>query len=193
VQVPNLVGNTLENAQALLQVAGLTLGPVSYVTDPAKPGGITTYSPSRYTVRGAPVLVEYNGYEPIPSPTTPMLAPTLATPSPTPGPATPAPDVQTTPEPEVTPNTPVTPTPTASSDGSRDLPFSFDPGIIGISALMEKSYNLRLEVQDDRGQRELFGRTMAAGEPLMATYKVYGPAQLQIYINDILYQAYSDP
>ena len=57
---------------------------------------------------------------------------------------------------------------------------------------MEKSYNLRLEVQDDQGTRELFNRTMSAGEPVTASYKVYGQAQLQIYINDILYHAYTN-
>ena len=189
-QVPNLVGQTLQNAQALLQSSGLTLGPVNYVTDPAKPGGITTYAPSRYTVYGAPVMVEYNGYEPIPS-SAPQPTPTPV-PTPTPTPA-PAPQPTPSPAPLETPDTLVTPTPTVSSDGSRDLSFTFDPSAIGISALIEKSYNLRLEVQDAQGQRELFNRTMSAGESLKASYKVYGQAQLQIYINDILYQAYSDP
>ncbi len=196
-QVPNLVGQTLQNAQAILQSAGLTLGrTVSYVTDPAKPGGITTYAPSRYTVYGAPIMVEYNGYEPIPSPTpAPQPNPTpVPTPTPTPTP-TPAPAPQPTPSPEPieTPTTPTAPTPTVSSDGSRDHSFTFDPSIIGISDLIEKSYNLRLKVQDDQGQRELFNRTMSAGESLKASYPIYGQAQLEIYINDILYQAYSDP
>ena len=209
IAVPNLVGSTLQNAQATLQAVGLMLGPVSYVTDPAKPAGISTYAPSRYTVYGAPILVEYNGYEPIPAPASPPASSPPQTPTPQPQPTpnqpatsqpvpsqpVPSQPVPSQPAPETVQSPPATPpapvTPTVSSDGSRDLPFVFDPKQQGIAALMEQSYNLRLEVQDDRGQRELFNRMMSAGEGVNASYKVYGEAQVQAFINDILYQAWS--
>ena len=194
VQVPSLVGSTLQNAQTTLQSVGLTLGPVSYINDPAKPAGISTYAPSRYTVYGAPIIVEFNGFEPIPTPG--VVATLLPTPSPTPSPAQ---SVQVTLTPQETPaqvENPVedivqTPPPITSNDGSRELPFSFDPKDQGISALLEKPYNLRLVVEDDQGERDLYIRTVPAGEAVVATFKVYGQAQLKEYINDILFQGWS--
>jgi beta-lactam-binding protein with PASTA domain len=188
VQVPSLMGSTLQNAQATLQSAGLTLGLVSYTNDPAKPSGISTYAPSRYTVHGAPILVEFNGYEPIPAPgPAPAISPT----QPVVDPVTPTPVPEVQPQLAPVENTVQTLPATTSSDGSRELPFAFDPKDQGISALLEKPYNLRLEVVDDRGKRELLNRKLLAGEPVKASFPVYGQAQLQAFINDILYQAWS--
>jgi beta-lactam-binding protein with PASTA domain len=211
-QVPNLIGSTLKNAQALLNASGLVLGPVNYVTDPAQPGGVVTYAPSKYTLYGTPVMVTFNGYEPIPpqgtpspplnaTPTTQPTPTSTAAPTPNPAPAPTLPDQSASAQSASTQSAPVQTSPAApletpppastTSDSSRDLPFDFDPKSIGISALLEKPYKLRMEVEDERGKRELFNRSMGAGESVSASYKVYGVAQVQVYINDILYQSWS--
>jgi beta-lactam-binding protein with PASTA domain len=196
-QVPNLMGMSLANAQVILQNAGLMIGPVSFINDPAQVGGIVEYKPKNYTLAGAPVQLTFNGYEAIPQ----------ALPSQTPGqtpPTQPNPNqpIQTQPTTvpqgpppgaEVPGGTTTTPaTPTASADGSREVPFTFDPGQWGISQLMNQEYRLRVSVTDEQGEvRELLNRSVPPGQPVTASLKVYGEATIQIYINELLFSAYN--
>lgn len=59
-QVPSMVGVPLSQAQTMLGSAGLYLGGITYITDPAQSPGIVTYAPSSYTVRGAYVALTVN-------------------------------------------------------------------------------------------------------------------------------------
>ncbi len=58
--VPQLVGMPLSQVQTQLALSGLSLGPVTYINDPAQAAGIVTYAPSGYTLRGVPVAVTLN-------------------------------------------------------------------------------------------------------------------------------------
>ena len=60
VRVPALTGLPLDRAQTLLRSTGLALGPVSYINDPAQPGGIVSYQPEDTTLSGAPVGLTIN-------------------------------------------------------------------------------------------------------------------------------------
>ena len=60
VRVPTLTGLPLGRAQTLLRSTGLTLGPVSYISDPEQPGGIVSYQPDDTTLNGAPVGLTIN-------------------------------------------------------------------------------------------------------------------------------------
>lgn len=202
-QVPNLMGMSLATAQVALQNAGLMVGPVSYINppDPAQGSGIVDYSPRTYTLAGAPVKLTFNGYETMP---TQQPLPTQ-TPGQTPPSTQPTQPVQTqTPTvpqgppagaevPAGTPATAAPPaTPSVNADGSREVPFSFDPQQWGISQLLDQGYKLRVTVDDAQGQkRELLNRPVPAGQPVTATLKVYGNATIQIYINELLFSAYN--
>ena len=51
-QVPSLVGVPLSQVQTQLSAAGLSLGQVTYINDPAQPAGIVTYAPSATRFEG---------------------------------------------------------------------------------------------------------------------------------------------
>jgi beta-lactam-binding protein with PASTA domain len=193
-QVPNLMGMSLANAQVTLQNAGLVIGPVSFINDPAQVGGIVEYKPKNYTLAGAPVALTFNGYEAIPqAPAQPGTVQTPGTAQDTAQSAQTQPAVpQGPPEGAEVPATPATPTVTANPDGSREVPFAFDPAPWGISQLMDQNYNLRVTVDDEQGEkRELLNRTVNAGQSVSASLKVYGQATIQIYINELLFSAYN--
>ncbi|MGL4608219.1 MAG: PASTA domain-containing protein [Trueperaceae bacterium] len=200
-QVPNLVGLSLANAQTALQSAGLVVGPMTFVTEPDKPQGVLTYAPSRYTLPGSPIMLTING---APQSLPPSLSGTIppgTTPPRTTQPGTQSGVVQQGPPVPIGENaTPprtgsIIPTPLPSSapqaDGSRDVPFSFDPSSVGSSQVMQQSYNLKVIVKDERGEREVLNRPVNAGEAVSASVKVYGEAKLETYINDLLYGAYN--
>jgi beta-lactam-binding protein with PASTA domain len=194
-QVPNLMGMTLANAQVTLQNAGLVIGPVSFINDPAQVGGIVEYKPKNYTLAGAPVQLTFNGFEAIPQalPQTPgtQTPPAATQPAQTQPAVVPQGPPQGAEVPAASAPTSV-PTATANPDGSREVPFAFDPGQWGISQLMEQNYNLRVTVDDEQGEkRELLNRTVSAGQPVSASLKIYGQATIQIYINELLFSAYN--
>jgi hypothetical protein len=56
---------------------------------------------------------------------------------------------------------------------------------------MQQDYNLRLAVTDEQGERELLNRKIPAGQAITASFKVYGEATLQTYINDVLFMAWN--
>ena len=72
----------------------------------------------------------------------------------------------------------------------RELPFNFNPKQIGISHLLEQAYSLRVEIEDEKGQREVFNDQMSAGEPLQAIFTIDGHAAIRVFVNDILFQAW---
>lgn len=186
-KVPALEGQELRRAQLLLRAAGLQLGSVSYIDDPAKPRGVVTANPAAYTVAGSPVSLVFNG---------PADAEALL------------PDL----DPDTLPpflrgagegalldplqgfdrvgrdGSPATP----PGAGSRSVPFRFDPTSLGARSLVEQDYDLKLVVDDDRGTRTVLDQRVQAGEVVSATVTVYGDtAQLQTYINGMFYQAWS--
>jgi beta-lactam-binding protein with PASTA domain len=199
-QVPNLKGLSLASAQVALRNAGLTIGSVSYINppDPAQGAGIVSYQPSTYTLPGAPVKLVFNGYESMPAqPLAQQLSGQTQT-LPLSGQTTPQPTNQAAsvvpqgPPPGAEIQRPTIPTPVNNPDGSREVPFSFDPTFIGTSQVMNQNYKLRVTVTDDQGEeRELLNRTVSAGQAVTASLKVYGEATIQTYINDILYGAYN--
>jgi eukaryotic-like serine/threonine-protein kinase len=182
-QVPNLIGMSLVNAQATLHNAGLTVGPLTFINDPAQQSGIVTYAPSRYTLAGSPVMLTVNN-EPVQT-----LQPFPTNPS--------DPNQSSQPVPQGPPNqvqTPPSSTPAVLSpgvDGSRDIPFTFDPQQYQISQFMEQDYNLKLLVTDEQGERELLNRRVSAGQSVSETLKVYGEAKVDMYINDVLFMGWN--
>jgi beta-lactam-binding protein with PASTA domain len=181
-QVPNLAGMSLVDAQTTLRNAGLTIGVMTFINDPAQVSGVVTYSPSQYTLANSPVMLTINGpvqslptVQPQQDPNQPPQVVLQGSPN----------QAQATPTPSV-------PTATVNPDGSREVPFSFDPGQWGISQLMDQDYKLRVSANDVQGEgRELINRTVPAGQPVSATLKIYGEATVQIYINELLFSAYN--
>jgi beta-lactam-binding protein with PASTA domain len=189
-QVPNLVGMSLVDAQNALRNAGLTVGVLTFINDPAQVGGVVTYSPNQYTLANAPVTLTING--PVQSlPLDQQTQPPTGTPQPGFTQSGTVPQGPPVPLGE-TPATPAVPNvPPASADGSRDIPFSFDPNQIGITQLLEQDYDLSLTVTDDQGERELLSRRVPAGQSVSATLNVYGEATIQMKINGVLFMAWN--
>lgn len=175
VQVPDLVGLPQWRAQLALAAAQLKVGTVTYVTDAARPEGVIAAEPSGYTVPGTPVFLTVNGTPPsnsfdlfgldstAPNTVTPARqTPTISNP------------------PDATP-----------ADGSRLVPFTFDPTNMGVKRLLEQPYQLRLVVSDERGERVALDRRVAAGQSVTTSVAIYGQdAMLQTYIDDIFFQAW---
>ena len=179
-QVPNLMGQSLANAQVTLQNAGLVIGVVNFIQDPAQAGGVVQYKPSRYTLANSPIEITFNGYEAIPS-QQPLLTPSQPNESAQTVPQGPPNQAQTLPNATST---------APSTDGSSDYPFTFDPNQYQITQLVEQDYNLRVKVEDDQGERDLLNQRVRAGQSVTASLKVYGDASFQMYVNDILFMAW---
>ncbi len=76
-------------------------------------------------------------------------------------------------------------------EGGRLVPFRFDPNQLGVSSLIERDYELRLLVRDDRGERTVVDRQVAAGETVRTTVVVHGDEPLlQTYVNGVFFQAW---
>ena len=179
VTVPEIIGYPQWRAQLSLRAAQLNIGQVTYIQDPAQPSGVVSVVPTGYTLPGTPVLMTINGDPP----STPF--PTFDTPlggGQTPGEAgglrqPVAGGEQGT---EATPG-----------DGSRAVPFTFDPTFMGVRRLLEEQYNLRLVIIDERGERTVLDEQLDPGEIATTTVSVYGPdAMLQTYIDDVFFQAW---
>lgn len=194
VQVPDVVGLPEWRAQLALRAAQLLVGETTYVNDASRPEGVVAVRPTGYTLPGTPILLTVNG-EPsgLPTAGSPALDPRSPSGGGEPsggasGDARPergddgavgvsAPDSSTAP-----------PTP---DDGSRQVPFNFDPTHMGVRSLLEEPYALRVVVSDERGERDVVDRTFAAGESFTTTIPVYGDdAMLQTYINGVFFQAW---
>jgi len=213
VPVPDLVGLPLWRAQLALRAARLELGAVRRIEDATLPEGVVEAMPGGYTVVGSPIAVvvngsggqlELDGYDGLLWPGDldwPSEAGRLATEG---GPATgspsgsasgfaggdapsPAVDVPVVVEPDV----PAPGTARTESDGSRIIPFRFDPASVGIASLAREAYALRLVIADDEGERVVFDRELAAGERVEISVRVVGDeAMLQTFINGSFFQAW---
>lgn len=196
-QVPQLLGVPLSQAQMQLNAAGLRLGAVTYISDPAQPPGIVSFTPSAYTLRDTPIelVVNREGLtEPISnlsiSAPLPVADQTTATAN-TQAPSTDQ-IVTETLEPDSseavsTSINPIEP----SVPNSRQIPITFNPVNLGVPSLMEQSYKFKLMVNDDRGERLIIERIVQPGESVNANLLIYGNATVQTYINDILFQAWN--
>ena len=79
----------------------------------------------------------------------------------------------------------------ADGDGGRLVPFRFDPNQLGVSSLIERDYELRLLVRDERGERTVVDRQVTAGETVRTTVVVHGDEPLlQTYVNGVFFQAW---
>ncbi len=192
VAVPDVLGYPQWRAQLTLQAAQLRLGPITYVDDPAQPQGVTGVSPTGYTLPGTPILLTINGSAP---PELPGfgLEPRVGGADGTGAggaPQTEVPDVGsgTATSGGVTiPGTNVQ----LQADGSRVVPFTFDPTFMGVRRLLEQPYNLRLVVSDDRGERSVLDSMVQPGEIVTSAVTVYGDeALLQTFIDGVFFQAW---
>ena len=170
VQVPPLGGMHANTARVQLQRSGLAVGGVEYDDDPAAPAGTVLGSvpaAGTYTLNGTPVKIIVNG-----QPGSVALDPVDDRP---PADETAAGRTDLFPQDDL---------------GGRDVPFSFDPASQGIPALLERRYDLRLVVEDERGERTVLDRDMPAGEGVETGVTVYGDALLRMYINDVFFMAW---
>lgn len=212
VPVPELAGLPLWRAQLALRAARLELGAVRRIDDASLPEGVVEAMPGGYTVVGSPIAVVVNGaggqleldaYDDL------LWPGELAWPSDDPGrlPAFdgaaggtaggppgatdggPLPDGRGTVAAES--DVPAPGTARTESDGSRIIPFRFDPASVGIASLAREAYALRLVVADDEGERVAFDRELAAGERVEIPVRVVGDeAMLQTFINGSFFQAW---
>ena len=213
VPVPDLAGLPLWRAQLALRAARLELGAVRRIEDATLPDGVVEATPGGYTVVGSPIAVvvngsggqlELDGYDgllwpgELDWPSQPGRLPAGGGPTagsaggttsgsagggmPLPGASTPA---------VAEPDVPAPGTARTESDGSRIIPFRFDPASVGIASLAREAYGLRLVISDDEGERVAFDRQLAAGERVEISVRVVGDeAMLQTFINGSFFQAW---
>lgn len=190
-QVPTLDGLSLSRAQLLLDASGLALGPVSYISDPAQPGGVVSYEPTGYTLTGSPVGLTLNrAGTPRTDLPTPLSQEGVASLSPdftdlAPGSTSEFGSAEAV---DSIPLAAVTPDPGAA--GSRTIPFTFNPAQQGLN-LNSRDYKLTLKVADDQGERVVYEGVVQPNEIVRTDITVYGEALLQTYLNDILFQAWN--
>lgn len=181
VKVPEVIGMPQWRAQLALSAAQLVVGTVTYVTDAGLPEGVVAAVPDGYTLPGTPVFLTVNGAPPaepfdlfgggrggVAGQGSSQGSTSGQDPTGTGG------------------GTAGTP-----SDGSRLVPFTFDPTNMGVKRLLEQPYQLRLVVTDDQGERVALDRRVAAGQSVTTSILVYGDgAMLQTYIDDVFFQAW---
>lgn len=183
VRVPQVEGQPLWQAQLAIRAAQLALGPVRLVDDPTRPAGVLEVRPSGFTVVGSPVALVVNGpvrevvdldrfgagvFERDPPPV--------------------AGDAEAAP---IEPDVPAPGTTTLQADGSRLIPFRFDPSQVGVAALTREPYRLTLVVSDDAGERTVLDRELAAGEGVVTSIRIEGDEPLlQTFINGSFFQAW---
>lgn len=184
VRVPDVAGAPLWQAQVALRAAQLALGPVRVVDDPARPAGVLEVRPSGYTVVGSPVALVVNG--PVRATSEPrheledLGFPTLG-----------GVDVGGDPTAPAEPDVPAPGTTALQADGSRLIPFRFDPATVGVASLTREAYRLTLVVNDDDGERTVLDRDLEAGESVVTSVRVVGDEpMLQTFINGSFFQAW---
>jgi beta-lactam-binding protein with PASTA domain len=189
VRVPAVVGMPMWRAQLSLRAAQLEIGPVRRVEDPSLPLGIVEVRPSGYTVAGSAIALTVNGAPgPGDADATFGLAPDVDAPIEGIAEGPPVPEL----EPPI--DAAAVPEPGTSrleDDGSRIIPFRFEPASVGVASLMREPYRLRLVVADAEGERTVFDRELAAGESLAVPVRVVGDEPLlQTFLNDSFFQAW---
>ena len=202
VPVPGVAGQSAELAERMLRAAGLQIGHLLYVDDPAQPSGtVVSVAPETYTLRGTPVTLTLNarqgsfdelaeeddfdsffGDEGFGDDGFGRNAFGNDTEG---GPADDERQLDRA----------------GTDEGDRFEEFdlepsgrrvsvTFDPATLGVRSLLERDYDLRLVVQDDNGERTVIDRRVDAGEPVSAVVMIEGDALLQTYINDVFFQAW---
>jgi murein DD-endopeptidase MepM/ murein hydrolase activator NlpD len=77
------------------------------------------------------------------------------------------------------------------NENARAIPFRFDPEEVGDASLLKQAYNIRVLVQDEQGERELLWRKVPAAQVTEATFKIYGEATMQLFINNVLFMTWN--
>jgi len=183
VRVPDVRGAPLWQAQLSLRAAQLVLGPVQLVDDPSRPAGVVEVRPGGYTLVGSPVALVVNG--PVASDAfTPLEIPA-------PGAVDAIDEGVSDVAEDPAANVPAPGTTTVQDDGSRLIPFRFEPSQVGVAALTREPYRLTLVVNDDAGERTVLDRELAAGEGVVTSVRVEGDEPLlQTFINGSFFQAW---
>jgi eukaryotic-like serine/threonine-protein kinase len=186
VRVPDLVGMPMWRAQLALRGAQLEVGPVRRIDDPSLPTGVVEVRPAGYTVAGSAIALTVNGAAQPGDPDAVSDADLIADGPASFGPVVP-PEVPTIEDVRV----PDPGTSQIQDDGSRVIPFRFEPATVGVASLMREPYRLRLVVADDEGERTVFDRQLAAGEALAVPVRVVGDEPLlQTFLNGSFFQAW---
>ena len=179
-QVPPVAGLEPWRARVALISAGFTLGPIEVVERPDEPSGVVEARPSGLTVAGAPVTLVINAPD-----REPVGIRGLRDPAERSGPVDPRDGIG-----GVDRSRDAGPLGEAG-DGSRSVPFRFDPNELGVRSLIEHDYRLRLVVRDADGERTVLDRLVNAGETVRATVVVKGDEPLlQTYVNGVFFQAW---
>jgi beta-lactam-binding protein with PASTA domain len=189
VRVPAIVGMPMWRAQLSLRAAQLEVGPVRRIDDPSLPVGVVEVRPEGYTVAGSAIALTVNGSAGPGDVDAPFG---LAPGGDAPGAAASAGSSPPTVEPPLeAASIPDPGTSRIEDDGSRVIPFRFEPASVGVASIMREPYRLRLVVADDEGERTVFDRELAAGEALAVPVRVVGDEPLlQTFLNDSFFQAW---
>lgn len=182
VRVPDVDGAPLWQAQLALRAAQLALGPVRFIDDATRPSGVVEARPGGYTVVGSPVALVVNG------PVADVDRPGFVS-----GDTDPAALVDGGDDDPIVvePDVPAPGTTALQADGSRLIPFRFDPTQVGVAALTREAYRLTLVVSDDAGERTVLDRELEAGESVVTSVQVVGDEPLlQTFINGSFFQAW---
>lgn len=193
VAVPDLRGLPLWQAQLSLRAAQLMVGAIRRVQDPDLPEGVVEVLPTGYTLVGSPVALTINGG------VDPLDLGWIGFPDR--DPLTPADNGQISIEPDgvVEPDVvdavvdplPAPGTTALQEDGSRVIPFRFDPANVGVASLLRESYRLTVVVADEEGERTVFDEEREAGETVEMPVRVVGDEpMLQTFINGSFFQAW---
>ncbi len=199
VQVPAVAGLPLWRAQLALRAAQLELGAVRRVEDATLPEGVVETVPAGYTIAGSPIALTVNG-----APTAADLAIGRAN-------ALRGVDALDGTDPrglfgdeprdavgndgvEAAVPEDAVPAPGTSrveADGSRVIPFRFDPANVGVASLTREPYRLTVVLSDGEGERTVLDRDLAAGQGVEISVRVVGDEPLlQTFINDSFFQAW---
>lgn len=179
-EVPPVAGLEPWRARVALISAGFALGPVEVVQRPDEPSGVIEARPSGLTVAGAPVALVINAPDGEPIGIGGLRDP---------------PDRRDTVDPRdgiggVDRSGDAGPL-GGVADGSRSVPFRFDPNELGVRSLIERDYELRLVVRDADGERTVLDRVVTAGETVRTTVAVRGDEPLlQTFVNGVFFQAW---
>src|SRR5690625_2493550 len=197
VEVPSVVGQSATSASMLVRAGGLPVGEHRYAEDTDQPRGVVIESsPAGYTLVDTPVSLVVNASEGsydslrsrVQDEEDDFLAQdgrgSLFGDDRQPG------DWLTRRGTEDTRAQREEPEQEELPEGARRIPVTFDPTNLGVRALLEDEYDLRLVVQDEQGERVVIDQRVPAGEVVRDDVIVYGDALLQTYINGVFFQAW---
>ena len=198
VEVPDVWGHNATTAGMLLRAAGLQVGEVRYMEDPEQPRGVVLeVLPNGYTLVDTPVSLLVNArdgtYDSLRSREDDdfLAEDDRSFPSGDDGNAgdwlSRRTRTQDRAQDRIQPQEePVEELP----EGARRISVTFDPTNLGVRALLEDEYDLRLVVQDEQGERTVVDQRVEAGGVVRDDVIVYGDALLQTYINGVFFQAW---